>query len=46
MMGAGHVEIDSVRVFDRWFDKQDSNAITQQLQVAGFQLTSGGNVDK
>jgi hypothetical protein len=46
LMGAGHVEIDSVRVFDRWLDKQDSNAITQQLQVAGFQLTSGGNVDK
>lgn len=46
LMGAGHVEIDNVRVFDRWFDKQDSNAITQQLQVAGFQLTSNGNVDK
>lgn len=46
LMGAGQVEIDEVRVFDRWFDRQDSNAITQRLQVAGYQLTQGENVDK
>jgi hypothetical protein len=46
LMGAGQVEIDEVRIFDRWFDRQDSNAITQRLQVAGYQLTHGENVDK
>ncbi len=46
LMGAGHVEIDEVRIYDRWLDKQDSNALTQQLQIAGYQLTSGGNIDK
>ncbi len=46
LMGAGQVEFDDVRVYDRWLDKHDANAIVQQLQIAGYQLTSGGNLDK
>lgn len=46
LMGSGEVQIDHVQVFDRWLDKQDSTAITQRLQIAGFELSGGGNLDK
>jgi len=46
LMGAGHVDIDQVRVFDRWLDGQDSRALTQLLALAGYQLSDKQNVER
>ena len=46
LMGAGHVDIDQVRVFDRWLDGQDSRALTQLLALAGYQLSDKQNVNR
>ncbi len=39
LMGAGNVQIDSVRVYDRWLDEYDSRTLTQLLASAGQLLT-------
>ena len=46
LMGIGQVDIDQVRVFDRWLDAQDSRSLTQLLALAGFQLTNKQNIDR
>ncbi len=46
LMGPGQVEIDQVEIYDRWLDAQDSNALTQLLALAGFQLTNHQNYDQ
>ena len=46
LMGRGRVDIDQVRVFDRWLDGQDSRALTEFLALAGFQLTNKQNLDR
>ena len=46
LMAAGHVDIDRVRLFDRWLDGQDSRALTQLLALAGYQLSDKQNVDR
>lgn len=46
LMAAGHVDIDQVRVFDRWLDGQDSRALTQLLALAGYQLSDKQNVER
>ncbi len=46
LMGAGQVDIDSVRVYDRWLDEQDGRALTQLLALAGFQLNNRQNADR
>jgi hypothetical protein len=45
LMGTGSVSIDKVELFDRWFDENDSVAITQLLASAGSQLKNASTVD-
>lgn len=40
LMGSGQVDIDDVSVYDRWFDENDSKAMTQLLASAGTLLSS------
>jgi len=35
LMGQGQVHLDRVEVYDRWFDENDSKAITQRLASCG-----------
>lgn len=35
LMGAGSIWIDRVEIFDRWFDQNDTKALTQLLAAAG-----------
>jgi hypothetical protein len=46
LMGAGQVSIDNVQVFDRWFDENDSKAITQLLASAGPLLQNDETLDR
>ncbi len=46
LMSQGQVEIDNVRLFDRWMDAQDIKALTQLLALAGFQLTEKNNLGR
>ncbi|MGI9518721.1 MAG: hypothetical protein ACR2NP_16810 [Pirellulaceae bacterium] len=46
LMGAGQVDIDGVRVYDRWLDEQDSRAMTELLALARFQLQNRQNADR
>jgi hypothetical protein len=45
LMEPGQVSIDQVEVLDRWFDENDSVAITQLLASAGSQLQNPDSVD-
>ena len=46
LMGTGQVDLDQVRVYDRWLDGQDSRTLIQLLGLAGFQLTNKQNMDR
>ena len=45
LMTKGQISIDQVEVFDRWFDENDSVAMTQLLAGAGSQLQSETSID-
>jgi hypothetical protein len=45
LMGAGDVWIDRVEVFDRWFDQNDTKALTQLVAAAGPLLRDQGSWD-
>ncbi len=45
LMEPGQISIDQVEVLDRWFDENDSVAITQLLASAGSQLQNPESVD-
>ncbi len=45
LMSRGQVSIDQVEVFDRWFDENDSVAMTQLLASAGSQLQNPDSID-
>ncbi|MEM7453208.1 MAG: family 10 glycosylhydrolase [Planctomycetota bacterium] len=45
LMGSGDVWIDSVRVYDRWLDENDTRAMTQLLASAGQLLTQPQSLD-
>ena len=45
MSQAGEVTIDNVQVFDRWFDENDSVAMTQLLASAGSRLQSPASIN-
>ena len=45
LMGPGQVNIDCVEVFDRWFDENDSKAITQILASTGPLLANQETFD-
>jgi hypothetical protein len=46
LMGAGQVWIDDVAVYDRWFDGNDTKAITQMLASASLMLTQPEKLDQ
>ena len=46
LMGPGSVLIDRVEIFDRWFDENDSKAITQLLATASTLLSSPATYDR
>ncbi len=46
LMGPGQVWIDNVEVYDRWFDSNDTKAITQLLATAGLLLSDPENIDQ
>ena len=45
LMGQGQVSIDQVELFDRWFDENDSEAMTQLLAGASSQLSNPESLD-
>jgi hypothetical protein len=45
LMNTGQVSIDDVAIHDRWFDENDSVAITQLLASAGSQLQDPLSID-
>ena len=45
VMTKGQISIDQVEVFDRWFDENDSVAMTQLLAGAGSQLQNETSLD-
>ena len=45
LMAKGQISIDQVEVFDRWFDENDSVAMTQLLAGAGSQLQNETSID-
>ena len=46
LMGPGSVLIDRVEIFDRWFDENDSKAITQLLATASTLLSTPATYDR
>lgn len=46
LMGPGQVSVDNVQVFDRWFDENDTKAITQMLASAGPLLSEPATFDR
>ena len=46
LMGPGSVMIDRVEIFDRWFDENDSKAITQLLATASTLLSTPTTYDR
>lgn len=46
MMGTGTVWIDECEVYDRWFDENDTKAMTQLLASAGLILEQQGDVQR
>ena len=46
LMGPGSVMIDQVEIFDRWFDENDSKAITQLLATASTLLSTPATYDR
>lgn len=46
LMGPGSVMIDRVEIFDRWFDENDSKAITQLLATASTLLSTPKTYDR
>ncbi|HMO13893.1 MAG TPA: hypothetical protein PKA83_07180, partial [Pirellulaceae bacterium] len=44
LMGVGHVQIDEVQLYDRWFSEQDVAALTQQYALASYRLRNEGDV--
>ena len=46
LMGPGSVMIDNVEIFDRWFDENDSKAITQLLATASTLLSTPATYDR
>lgn len=46
MMGEGTVWIDECEVYDRWFDENDTKALTQLLASAGLILEQHGDVQR
>ena len=46
LMGPGSVMIDRVEIFDRWFDENDSKAITQLLATASTLLSTPATYDR
>jgi len=44
LMGPGHVQIDDVQIYDRWFDEQDAAALTQQFALASYHLKNKGDL--
>jgi len=45
LMGVGKVLVDQVEIFDRWFDENDSVAMTQLLASAGSGLQSPASIN-
>ena len=45
LMAKGQVSVDQVEVYDRWFDENDSVAMTQLLASAGSQLQNENSID-
>lgn len=45
LMGAGSVQIDHVQIFDRWFDEQDTSALTQMFALAAYRLNNSGDLN-
>ena len=45
LLGAGQLSIDEVQIFDRWFDENDSVAMTQLLASAGSRLNNEAAID-
>ncbi len=46
LMGAGQVWIDDVAVYDRWFDGNDTKAITQMLASASLMMSQPEKLDQ
>ncbi len=46
LMGPGQVSIDQVQIYDRWFDENDSKAMTQLLATASALLESPATYDR
>jgi len=38
LMGSGQVDIDSVQLFDRWFDEHETEALSQRFALANYRL--------
>ena len=45
LLGAGQISIDQVEIFDRWFDENDSVAMTQLIASAGSRLQDEATID-
>ena len=45
LMGEGQIQIDDVKVYDRWFDEQDTTALTQKFALAAYRLNSGKDLN-